>query len=351
MLTLATEMVSQGHCVTLFSLKNTAQYEVPNRISLVFPLASFGGKVRGWFNRKKLAALLQASVDEQQAKHGAFDLILVNLHESYRLASACHFSNVRYVIHNSYVQELKREKLMGPIKYFYMKRILTLLNGKDLIAVSKEVADELSRASLFKARSIRHIYNPLDFDAIRKLSEDSLSVASPSVECDDIPDAYILHVGRAAKAKRHDVLFEAFNKVNPKYKLVCLSANTKKLKRLAQKYGIADRVVLPGFTSNPYAWMKRAELLVLSSDFEGLGMVLIEALACSTKVVSTDCDFGPREIMQGELSEYLVPVRAPDALAKAINRAIDAKLDLSDLALEQNFDKAEVTQQYLELAG
>lgn len=81
-------------------------------------------------------------------------MVLVNLYESYRLASACSFKRCFYIIHNSYVQELKREKRMGPLKYLYMRGILKMLSGKDLIAVSEGVAKELNLRCLLRNLSI-----------------------------------------------------------------------------------------------------------------------------------------------------------------------------------------------------
>ncbi|MFC4700703.1 glycosyltransferase [Glaciecola siphonariae] len=341
MLTLASEMLAKGHKVTFFSLKNTAQYDVPSGIELIFPLAKFKGAVRGWFNQGILANMLNASVLEAQQRGGHFDMVLVNLYESYRLASACQFKNCYYIIHNSYVQELKRERRMGPIKYLYMRRILKMLTGKKLIAVSKGVAAELRQASLFTPESVQHIYNPFNVDLIRQQAKEDIDA--------NAPQKFVLHVGRAAKAKRHDVLFEAFKTVNPEYALVCLSSNNRKLEKLAKKHGIADRVYLPGFQENPYAWMNKSSALVLSSDFEGLSMVLLEAILSDTKVVSTNCPFGPNEILTGDLARFLVPVANPNALANAINEALGSDVNLNDVPVLDDIDVAKVAEKYLAL--
>ena len=341
MLTLASEMIAQGHSVTFFSLKNTTQYDIPKDIKVKFPLYRFAGRIRGWFNREKLAAMLQASMSETEQEQGKFDMVLVNLYESYRVASACKFTNCFYVIHNSYVQELKRERRMGPIKYFYMQKILKELSGKNLIAVSEGVADEVSKASLFRPKSVVCIYNPFDIEQIQRLANEEIDA--------QVPDKFILHVGRAAKAKRHDILFMALKQVSPDCKLVCLTGNTRKLEKLAVKYGVEDRLVLPGFTANPYAWMKRAELLVLSSDFEGLPTVLIESIICGTKVVSTNCPHGPKEIMQGELSRYLVKPRSPESLAEAVNLALEDTLTLEQHPILSQVTAKQITERYLAL--
>ncbi|MFT6269606.1 MAG: glycosyltransferase involved in cell wall biosynthesis [Alphaproteobacteria bacterium] len=345
MLTLGKHLAGAGHKVTLFSLRNTSQYDVPDSINVVFPFDSYTGRLRGFFNRTALAKMLQKRVSQIEEADKLFDLTLVNLHESYRLASACNLNNCFYVIHNSYVQELKREKLLGPVKYFQMRKILSYLDGKHLIAVSKGVASELKNATLLTAGSVTHIYNPCDVANIKTLSHQS------DLSIDDIKAPYILHVGRAAKAKRHDVLFTALQKVDAKYKLVCLSKNEKKLKKLANKYNVEDRLVVIGFTQNPYVWMRQAALTVLSSDYEGLSMVLIESLLCDTPVVSTNCPHGPSEILQNTLLPFLVPTGDSNALANSINDAIANRPLIHDIPILQEVYSDKVAMQYLHLCS
>lgn len=341
MLTLATQWLKKGHKVTIFCLKDVTQYTLNANISVVFPLSSYKGSLRGWFNTRVLADLLQSAFDSQAQTSGPFDFTLLNLHESYRLGSALNLPNCYFVIHNSYVQELKRERLMGPLKYWYMKRIVKGLNNKRLIGVSKGVSEELKSADLFSAKSVTHIYNPFNINEI-------LALAHMPV---DIPlgQKYILHVGRAAKAKRHDVLFQAFKSVDAKYKLVCLSSNVKKLEKLALKYSISDRVILPGFTENPYAWMKSASVLVLSSDFEGLSMVLVEALICDTPIVSTNCPHGPSEIMTNNLQQFLVELGNVEQLSDAMNKAVNYELSGPDKAFINSVDASNIANKYLDL--
>ncbi|MFT5670039.1 MAG: glycosyltransferase involved in cell wall biosynthesis [Kangiellaceae bacterium] len=345
MLTLAEHMASMGHKVTLFSLRNASQYDVPSTINVVFPFQSYSRRLRGFFNRPALANMLEKNVKQIEDADKPFNLTLVNLHESYRIVSACNLNHCFYVIHNSYVQELKREKLLGPVKYFQMRKILSYLDKKNLIAVSKGVASELKSADLFSASSVTHIYNPFDIANIKTLSHEY----EPNIE--DIEAPYILHVGRAAKAKRHDLLFKALQKVDPKYKLVCLSKNEKKLKKLAEKYHVEDRLIVIGFTQNPYVWMRQATLTILSSDYEGLSMVLIESLLCDTPVVSTNCPHGPSEILQNELLPFLVPTNDSKALAKAINEAIINKPRINNIPILQEVACEKITKQYLDLCS
>src|SRR5499426_2140584 len=90
------------------------------------------------------------------------------------------------------------------------------------------------------------------------------------------------------------------------------------LMTLATQLGIANDVALPGFVANPFAYLARAAVFVLSSAWEGLPSVLIEALACGCPVVSTDCPSGPAEILENGKYGPLVPVGDVVALAEAI---------------------------------
>lgn len=124
-----------------------------------------------------------------------------------------------------------------------------------------------------------------------------------------------------------------------------LVAATDTLRQLIASYGLAQHVILPGFQANPYSWIKYARALVLSSDFEALPGVLIEALICGTPVVSTDCPSGPNEILTGPLAHWLTPVNDPQALAEKIQEVLDHPYQ-PDLNALQRFEIHTILQQY-----
>lgn len=346
MISLASELVRQGHLVTILSLSNQCDYAIPEGITVDYLFDHKASKVDRFWNIKTSVAILEkwfTDKAQQLNKSTAFDLILSNLDRSNNLLAKSHIRTVFYIVHNSVEEELIRQKKLGPFAYFYLLKSKQNLSGKHLIAVSKGIEKEVIEGNIITPKSIRTIYNPFDIEEIRKKA---------AIENVKIPsEPYIIHVGRLAKQKRHDVLFEALAEVKNNIKLVLLCNKPEKALKLAGKYGVADRLILPGFQSNPYNWIKRAKVLVLSSDYEGFGNVLFEAITVNTKVVSTDCPHGPNEILTGELRNYLVQRRSPQKLAQTINKAIGADLDLKGADIIEKVAADKIAREYLQLAN
>ena len=104
-----------------------------------------------------------------------------------------------------------------------------------------------------------------------------------------------------------------------------------RIKKQVKNFGIQDQVIFLGWQANVYKWIKNSEILISTSDYEAFPMNLIEAFACHTKVVSSDCDFGPREILLGEYSKYLVKT---DDINDYINDALNTYPQKSNKILE-----------------
>jgi glycosyltransferase involved in cell wall biosynthesis len=344
MLNLAKGMVELGNKVTLLSLSDQCDYILPDNIDVHYLFQGKASKVdRFWSIGKSLKAL-EHWFDDVQSINGQFDLIFSNLNKSNNLLANSKLKNNKklfFIIHNSIEEELIRQKKLGPFAYYYLVKSKALLSGKQLITVSFGIEKEISNGSRIQAASIQTIYNPFDFDEIQSLS---------IIENQDIPDDdYIIHVGRFARQKRHDVLFAAFKLLAGHYQLVLLCNNPKKALKLAEKYGITERLILPGFQSNPYNWIRKAKVLVLSSDYEGFGNVLVEALSVGTKVVSTRCPHGPDEILTGELERFLVPRRNDKALVNTIKRALETDVNCLEAQILQQVSAIKVAKQYLAL--
>ena len=112
--------------------------------------------------------------------------------------------------------------------------------------------------------------------------------------------------------------------------------------------GLEDRVLLVGMQTNPYPILKNARLLVLTSEYEGLSMAILEALALETAVVSVDAPFGPREILETYLDDVLVPQNDIQSLSKAIKQQYENPLPIPSHLLDR-FDAKVVVLKYLDL--
>ena len=192
----------------------------------------------------------------------------------------------------------------------------------EVVAVSHGVADDLAGCLKIPHSRIKVIPNPIVTPELSRLAKAPLE--HPWFEACGVP--VILGAGRLVQQKRFDVLIHAFARVHEKRqsRLMILGEGEKRpdLEALVGTLGLADVVSMPGFVENALPYMVRADLFVLSSAFEGLPGALIEAVACGTPVVATDCDSGPREILQGGRFGRLVPVGDVSALAEAICTAL-----------------------------
>jgi glycosyltransferase involved in cell wall biosynthesis len=212
-----------------------------------------------------------------------------------------------------------------------------------IIAVSTGVADDLSTLAEIPRERILTIYNPV---VTPDLEEKSRALCDHPWFAPGSPPV-LLAVGRFTGQKDLPTLLRAFARVRRMrpVRLLLLGEGEErtKLEALVRELGVAADVALPGFVLNPFPYMARAAVLVLSSLHEGLAMVVIEALACGCPVVSTDCPSGPAEILEGGRYGALVPVGDVEAMAKAIHAALDGTHDpelLKTRAAEFSLERA-----------
>ena len=274
---------------------------------------------------------------------GEVDLVLSNSTPSNKILSRLSLSNAYHVVHSA-----ETKNYHGPLaflkRWWRKQTYRRLYSNKHLITVSqglqRYITEDLKAAPL----SIRTIYNPFDFKKIRNLAE---RVTEPLCN-----EPYIIHVGRLdLRSKRHDILLEAYKLAEVSQKLVLLGEgpDRQKIVGMIESLVLQNRVLLPGFSANPYAWIKHADLCVLSSDFEGFGRVLAEAAILKTPVVSTDCPFGPNELLTGRFRDYLVPVGDPEALAEAMKRAL-RRYPSGPMPHIERFETKTIASQILKLA-
>jgi glycosyltransferase involved in cell wall biosynthesis len=192
-----------------------------------------------------------------------------------------------------------------------------------VVAVSSGAADDHARTTGLPRSRMQVIYNPVITP--RVLAQARQAPDHPWFAPGQPP--VVLGVGRLSQAKDFPTFIRAFAEVRRRReaRLIILGEGEDRagLEALVHELGLTADVALPGFRENAIAYMARSALFVLSSAWEGLPTVLIEALAAGARVISTDCPSGPREILQGGRLGALVPVGDVAALAEAILDGLD----------------------------
>lgn len=238
------------------------------------------------------------------------------------------------------------DKLMPEImRYFYPMANCT-------VAVSSGIAKELKEQKKIKSDKIKVIYNPVVNKEL--FSESQKDPHHPWFEIHQPP--VILAVGRLEKQKDYFTLIHAFHDLrqHQEVRLIILGEGSlrKPLEELAQKLELDDDICLAGAIDNPYAYMSHARLLVLSSIWEILPTVLIEALACGCPIVSTNCEHGPSEILENGKYGWLTPVGDSLALSQAMSVAISSNVDKDLLRRRgREFSAESSSAKYMKVMG
>jgi glycosyltransferase involved in cell wall biosynthesis len=260
------------------------------------------GWLSGWLLKGKVRAL--------EKQHGRFDRIIFRGLGTFKYFWSFRDGRNIYVLENviHHDRPLWQKKLEWKL----------IFKNRHLACVSSGVCEsaiEAFKKGGITPQSLKVITNPCPIKEIRTLAEQT----DP-----DIPDApYILNVGRLVPQKGHDLLLRAYAIARPPHKLVIVGDGPlrESLQQTAYELGISDGVIFAGKRRNPYSWMRRADLFVLSSKFEGLGIVLTEALACGTPIISVDCPGGIHDVFKGELEHYLSEMTA-ESLAELLNKVL-----------------------------
>ncbi|WP_232090219.1 glycosyltransferase [Billgrantia diversa] len=248
-----------------------------------------------------------------ERRHGKVDRIVFRGVGTFELIWTFRDERACYVLENIlHVKEIGRHRRLFA---------RCLYQGRHLVTVSEGVAESVQRAMEawhFRPASLRVIYNPCPLPSIRQ----RMLAMEPALP----KESYIVNVARMVPAKDQALLLRAYARsgVNMPLVLVGDGRDRSQLESLAKELGIADRVLFAGQRDNPYPWMHHARLFVLSSRFEGMGIVLFEALACGTPVLSVDCPGGIRSVLKGELERSIVP-HDEESLAEGIRAAVQGE--------------------------
>ena len=216
-----------------------------------------------------------------------------------------------------------------------------------VVAVSEGVADDLASVTRLRRSAIDVVYNPVDADRVRAAAQ--APVEHPWLAGKTHP--VLVAAGRLTTQKDFATLLRAVALLDVDVRLVVLGAGELRpeLERLARHLGVADRVDFPGFAPNPYPSYRAADAFVLSSRWEGLPTVLVEALVLGVPVVATDCPSGPAEILAGGRWGRLVPPGDPAAMAEAIRATLAAGASPADPLAWERFRLDVVSTRWAEL--
>lgn len=227
------------------------------------------------------------------------------------------------------------------MKFFFAKLYAT---ANRIVCQSEFMMEDLRHNFHISPDILQKIHNPLDIDGIQ-----DAAMEGPNPYLNFGPGPHILSVGRLTYAKNFEALvgaFATFRDNHPDARLWILGEGylRSEIERKIDSLSLTDSVFLSGFQPNPFPWFRHADLFVLSSRYEGLPNVLLEALACECPVLATDCPGGTREIMQ--LTGNLDRLKPLDDFY--IDESLVGKPNARDTldALRLNFDVQAITRQY-----
>jgi glycosyltransferase involved in cell wall biosynthesis len=285
------------------------------------------------------APIFRYKLKKLEKEYGKFDLIIMRGHGTFELIWPFRDDRVVQMIESVFI------KHGSFLKNFYIK---CLYKGKNLAGVSSGVEEkikEVLQATQVGAKSVHTIYNPLDITAI----EEKATQYQPEITQD-----YIVSVGRITPNKNISFLLEAYKYARENYNLSlplaiigdghALSA----VKEVAEKLHLQAYVKFLGLVQNPYPWIKNAKLLTSTSFAEGFGMVLVEALACRTKVIATKSKGGVKDIMTDELENYLVDFDS-EKFAQKMVVTLEEQKEWSFERYTKKFHPSSIVKRYKEL--
>jgi len=264
------------------------------------------------------APIFKIKLQKVEKEFGKFDLLIFRGQGTFEMIWPIH--DDRFVFVN--------EGLIYDDNYGFLKKMYAklLFGGRNISSISSGVKhsfETMQKQAGFTVNKHCLITNPIDVEETVKLSNRSLET---------LKKPYILSAGRFHPVKNFPLLIDAFAYAKEhfglKYDLVIAGEGEekKKIVQSIKKHALENDIHLPGYLPNPYPWMKDASLFVLTSKHEGLGMVLLEAMACGTDIVATDSPGGIKDVMTGTLMKH---ISTPDkiSLAKKIMEVLEDPIE------------------------
>jgi len=342
---LAQEFSCQGHNVTavVHSYKN--EYYNANS---GFPLINLGRYLPKFFKPRTLFCLFgllkhiyNKNPDIIFTTGLYHNLILLLVKKIFRLPICVIIreTNTLTTQYNQF-QSRKEKILLKLIRWLYP-------SAGHIICPSQGVKKDL-QALIPEIKKITVIHNPINYKLIVSAKNEPLPDITLKKE------GYIVGVGRLVPHKRFDLLIQAwapiYHEIGLKLVLLGEGPHQDNLQQLARSLKVEKGLIFAGFDANPFKYMAKAKLFVLSSDYEGLPNVLIQAMVCGVPVISSNCPSGPSEILNNGEYGLLFPVGDLDALHQAIKKQLNAPLQPPQWKeMKEKFGLQQITQQYLDI--
>ena len=235
----------------------------------------------------------------------------------------------------------QEEKYPKFFDYLYRKMYK---NFDVIIAQSQDMKEDLEKNYPSTSSKIILINNPIDVKKVKELGEEPIEYIFEKGM------VYLVSVGTLRTRKRHNLLLKAFSLLSPNYMLIIVGsgAEEQKLKALSMELNISNRVRFEGHKTNPYPYMKEADLFILTSEHEGFPNVLLEANSLGTPVVAFACPGGITEIIEEGVNGFSVKNGDVDALVKCIIDATALKFEESLVvdSVQRRYSKEIILKRY-----
>lgn len=337
---LAAEMIRQGYQVDLFLTMYQGDYlkDIPKEVNLI---KGKGGAIKSILVFAKYIRTQKPDVIISARDY----LNLINIVVTKLVRSKTQLITSVHVDYSGIPEQKKsvRLKVLNyTLKYLYKK-------ADNVVAVSAGVAKDFSERYNYPLNKIDVVYNPTYVEE-NYIKESELKYGAFYET--DLP--IIIGVGRLNNQKNFSLLIEAFEEVNKQIaaKLIILGegANRIELEKMIEDKRLKDRVLLPGFVPNPIDYIKKSNVFVMSSSWEGFGNVIVEAMGTGISVVSTDCPSGPAEILNNTKYGTLVSMHNKEEMSNAIIELIKKPLNPELVKTRaKDFSVPTITNQYLNL--
>ena len=337
---LAEGLIECGHEVELFLVHERIFYELPSEVKITI----LDDAPIHLHPVKKLLKLLPLARKYAKLCNADISLSFMNRPNYINVLSRFFGNRARIVVAERGAPRVHFEGLEA----ITTKALIRMLYPRADLVIANSQGSAKDLRQYFHIKNAETIYNGFDLKEIERLSREPIA--------ENFSRFTFITVGRLDQGKSHRLLIEAIALSQVEADLVIIGEGPEKenLEKLVAHYGLQARIHLLGVRKNPFAYLARADCFVFASTNEGFPNVLVEAMACGLPVISTDCPFGPAEILQN--GEYGILVRNGDAvqMAEAMKKMYNNDALREGLAQKaktgaQTFEKSKIVKKYIEM--